>query len=135
VRSIRSTLRSFQDSSGDGIGDLVGIDARLEYVCAPGADAWISPIYPSPMAGFDYDVADYCDIDPMFGSLPEFEQLVIHAHHLRLTMGTVGSAVAYPKLHLHCKRRRATAASATPAPHRCRLPCRRRRKTHAAVAC
>jgi alpha-glucosidase len=77
--------RSFQDSNGDGIGDLVGIDARLEYVSALGADAvWISPIYPSPMAEFGYDVADYCDIDPMFGSLPEFEQLVIHAHHLGL---------------------------------------------------
>ncbi|BFG78277.1 alpha-amylase family glycosyl hydrolase [Paraburkholderia terrae] len=77
--------RSFQDSNGDGIGDLVGIDARLEYVCALGADAiWISPVYPSPMADFGYDVADYCDVDPMFGTLREFEQLVIHAHHLGL---------------------------------------------------
>lgn len=77
--------RSFQDSNGDGIGDLRGIAERLEYVSALGADAvWISPIFPSPMADFGYDVADYCGIDPLFGSLSEFEQLVIHAHHLGL---------------------------------------------------
>ena len=77
--------RSFQDNNGDGIGDLPGIAARLDYVVRLGVDAvWISPIYPSPMADFGYDVADYCDIDPMFGTLAEFEQLVDHAHGLGL---------------------------------------------------
>ena len=77
--------RSFQDSNGDGIGDLPGITARLPYVAALGVDAiWISPIYPSPMADFGYDVANYCDIDPMFGTLADFEQLMGHAHRLGL---------------------------------------------------
>ncbi len=77
--------RSFQDSNGDGIGDLPGIAARLEYVAELGADAvWISPIYPSPMADFGYDVADYCDIDPMFGTLAHFQQMVDRAHRLGL---------------------------------------------------
>ncbi len=56
--------RSFQDSNGDGIGDLAGITSRLPYLAELGVDAvWLSPIYPSPMADFGYDVADYCDID------------------------------------------------------------------------
>ncbi|MBB5502757.1 alpha-amylase family glycosyl hydrolase [Paraburkholderia sp. MM5384-R2] len=77
--------RSFQDSNGDGIGDLSGISARLEYVAALGVDAvWISPIYPSPMADFGYDVADYCNIDPIFGTLDGFQQLMGHAHRLGL---------------------------------------------------
>ncbi|MBB5447653.1 MULTISPECIES: alpha-amylase family glycosyl hydrolase [unclassified Paraburkholderia] len=77
--------RSFQDSDGDGIGDLPGISARLEYVAALGVDAvWISPIYPSPMADFGYDVADYCNIDPIFGTLDGFKQLMGHAHRLGL---------------------------------------------------
>ena len=59
--------RSFQDSNGDGIGDLKGIERRLDYLASLGVDAiWISPIYPSPMADFGYDVADYCDVDPRF---------------------------------------------------------------------
>jgi alpha-glucosidase len=77
--------RSFQDSNDDGIGDLPGIAARLPYVAALCADAvWISPIYPSPMADFGYDVANYCDIDPIFGTLADFEQLMDHAHRLGL---------------------------------------------------
>ncbi len=77
--------RSFQDSNGDGVGDLAGIMARLEYLAALGVDAvWISPIYPSPMADFGYDVADYCDIAPIFGTLAQFEQLVGQAHRLGL---------------------------------------------------
>jgi alpha-glucosidase len=77
--------RSFQDSNRDGIGDLPGITARLTHVAELGADAvWISPIYPSPMADFGYDVANYCDIDPMFGTLADFEQLMGHAHRLGL---------------------------------------------------
>ena len=73
--------RSFQDSDGDGIGDLKGIEARLDHLVALGVDAiWISPIFPSPMHDFGYDVADYCDIDPRFGSLADFDSLLAAAH-------------------------------------------------------
>ena len=69
--------RSFQDSNGDGVGDLKGIRQRLDYLVWLGVDAiWISPIYPSPMADFGYDVSDYCGIDPLFGSLADFDALV-----------------------------------------------------------
>ena len=62
--------RSFQDSNGDGVGDLKGIIERLDYLSWLGVDAiWISPVYPSPMADFGYDVCDYCGIDPLFGTL------------------------------------------------------------------
>ncbi|WP_315762103.1 alpha-amylase family glycosyl hydrolase [Sphingomonas sp. Y38-1Y] len=77
--------RSFQDSDGDGIGDLAGITARLPYFVELGIDAiWISPIFPSPMADFGYDVADYCGIDPRFGSLTDFDTLLARAHELGL---------------------------------------------------
>ena len=73
--------RSFQDSDGDGVGDLRGILARLDYLVALGVDAvWISPIYPSPMADFGYDVADYTGIDPLFGTLADFDALLSAAH-------------------------------------------------------
>ena len=73
--------RSFQDSDGDGVGDLRGIERRLDYLAEIGVDAiWISPIYPSPMADFGYDVADYCNIDPRFGTLADFDSLVASAH-------------------------------------------------------
>lgn len=73
--------RSFQDLNGDGIGDLKGIVSRLDYFQWLGIDAiWISPIYPSPMADFGYDVADYCDVDPIFGSLADFDVLIHEAH-------------------------------------------------------
>jgi alpha-glucosidase len=73
--------RSFQDGNGDGVGDLQGIIERLDYVRDLGAGAiWISPICPSPMADFGYDVADYTDIDPLFGDLPAFDRLVAAAH-------------------------------------------------------
>jgi alpha-glucosidase len=73
--------RSFQDTNGDGIGDLKGICERLDYLVWLGADAvWISPIYPSPMADFGYDVADYCDIDPIFGTMQDIDRLVAQAH-------------------------------------------------------
>ena len=75
--------RSFQDSNGDGIGDLKGITARLPHVAALGADAvWISPFFPSPMRDFGYDVANYTDVDPMFGSLSDFDGLIAEAHRL-----------------------------------------------------
>ena len=73
--------RSFQDSNGDGIGDLNGIARRLDYLVRLGVDAiWISPIFPSPMADFGYDVANYCDIDPIFGTLADFDLLLDEAH-------------------------------------------------------
>lgn len=73
--------RSYQDSSGDGIGDLNGIRSRLDYLQWLGADAiWLSPIYPSPMADFGYDVKDHCDIDPIFGSMSDMDQLIESAH-------------------------------------------------------
>jgi alpha-glucosidase len=73
--------RSFQDSNADGTGDLPGIISRLEYLRSSGVTAiWISPIFPSPMADFGYDVADYVDIDPLFGTLDDFDQLVAEAH-------------------------------------------------------
>ena len=73
--------RSFQDSNGDGIGDLSGILARLDYLVRLGVDGiWIAPIYPSPMADFGYDVSNYTDIDPLFGDLPAFDRLLQAAH-------------------------------------------------------
>jgi alpha-glucosidase len=73
--------RSFQDADGDGIGDLRGIARRLDYLVGLGIDAiWISPIYPSPMADFGYDVSDYCDVDPCFGTLADFDDLLAEAH-------------------------------------------------------
>ena len=75
--------RSFQDSNGDGIGDLPGITARLEHVARLGVDAiWISPFFPSPMRDFGYDIADYCGVDPIFGTLADFDALVARAHEL-----------------------------------------------------
>ncbi|WP_380051965.1 alpha-amylase family glycosyl hydrolase [Falsihalocynthiibacter sp. SS001] len=77
--------RSFQDSTGDGIGDLVGITRRLDYVADLGVDAiWISPFFTSPMKDFGYDVSDYCDVDPMFGALADFDALIARAHELGL---------------------------------------------------
>lgn len=73
--------RSYQDSNGDGVGDLRGIVSRLDHLEDLGVDAvWISPIYPSPMADFGYDVADYCDVDPLFGSLADMDALIAAAH-------------------------------------------------------
>ena len=73
--------RSFQDSNGDGIGDLRGITQRLDYLRWLGIDGvWISPIYPSPMKDFGYDVADYCGIHPQFGTLEDFDDLIREAH-------------------------------------------------------
>ncbi len=77
--------RSFADSNGDGIGDLPGITSRLDYVASLGVDAvWLSPFFTSPMKDFGYDVADYCDVDPLFGTLADFDALAAKAHALGL---------------------------------------------------
>jgi alpha-glucosidase len=73
--------RSFFDSNGDGIGDLSGITSKLDYLCWLGVDAlWLSPIYPSPMADFGYDIANYTDVDPIFGTLQDLDRLIEQAH-------------------------------------------------------
>ena len=78
--------RSFQDTTGNGVGDLQGVIDRLDYLnngtkASLGIDAlWFSPIFPSPMADFGYDVSDYCDVEPLFGDLATFDQLVVEAH-------------------------------------------------------
>ena len=77
--------RSFQDSDGDGVGDLPGITRRLEHIEQLGADAvWISPFFKSPMKDYGYDVADYCAVDPLFGTLADFDALLAKAHRLGL---------------------------------------------------
>ncbi|TFH86224.1 DUF3459 domain-containing protein [Billgrantia azerbaijanica] len=77
--------RSFMDANGDGIGDLAGITEKLDYVASLGVDGiWLSPFFTSPMADFGYDVSDYRDVDPMFGTLEDFKALLARAHTLGL---------------------------------------------------
>ena len=77
--------RSFQDSNNDGIGDLKGITARLDHIASLGVDAiWVSPFFKSPMADMGYDVSDYRDVDPMFGTLADFDEMLDRAHDLGL---------------------------------------------------
>jgi alpha-glucosidase len=79
--------RSFVDTNGDGIGDLPGITSRLDYIADLGVDAvWLSPFFTSPMRDFGYDVADYCDVDPIFGTLADFDRLIGRAHQLGLKL-------------------------------------------------
>ncbi len=84
--------RSFQDSNGDGIGDLNGITQRLDYLQKLGVEAiWLSPIYPSPQVDFGYDISDYENIDPQYGTLADFDKLVAEAkkHNIRIIMDMV----------------------------------------------
>jgi alpha-glucosidase len=84
--------RSFQDNNNDGIGDLRGIAQRLPYLAELGVNAiWLSPIFPSPMADFGYDISDYTDIDPQFGALADFDDLLAaaHAHGLKVILDLV----------------------------------------------
>ena len=77
--------RSFADSNGDGIGDLNGIIGKLDHISNLGVDAvWLSPFFTSPMADFGYDVADFCGVDPIFGTLDDFDRLLARAHELGL---------------------------------------------------
>jgi alpha-glucosidase len=78
-------VRSFADSDGDGVGDLPGITAGLPHIAALGADAvWLTPFYRSPMADHGYDVTDQCDVDPVFGTLKDLDDLLVRAHELGL---------------------------------------------------
>jgi alpha-glucosidase len=84
--------RSFCDTSGDGVGDLAGIRSKLDHLVWLGVDAvWVSPFYRSPMKDFGYDVSDYCDVDPLFGSLADFDALLedCHARGLRVLVDWV----------------------------------------------
>src|SRR5215218_7373630 len=75
--------RSFADSDGDGIGDLQGITRRLPSLVELGVDAvWLSPFFKSPQKDAGYDVSDYCDVDPLFGTLADFDELLATAHGL-----------------------------------------------------
>ena len=77
--------RSFRDTSGNGVGDLRGIIDGLDHIATLGVDAiWLSPVFTSPMVDHGYDVADYCDIDPSFGTLDDFDELVARAHDRNL---------------------------------------------------
>ncbi|MBF9043690.1 DUF3459 domain-containing protein [Rhodobacterales bacterium HKCCE4037] len=81
--------RSFQDDSGDGVGDLPGITRRLPYIASLGVDCiWISPVFASPQKDMGYDVSDYCDVDPLFGTLADFDTLLETAHGLGLKVIT-----------------------------------------------
>lgn len=77
--------RSYLDTNGDGVGDLAGITEKLDYIASLGVDiVWLSPFFKSPMKDFGYDIADYCDVDPLFGKLADFDRLVARAHSLGL---------------------------------------------------
>ncbi|MDQ3479885.1 MAG: alpha-amylase family glycosyl hydrolase, partial [Actinomycetota bacterium] len=81
--------RSFADSDGDGVGDLRGILGRLDYLQRLGVDVvWLSPVYPSPMDDNGYDISDYRDVDPLFGTLAQLDDLIaaLHARGIRLIM-------------------------------------------------
>src|ERR1041384_7828343 len=84
--------RSFADSNGDGIGDLRGIIGRLDHLAELGVDViWLSPVYPSPQDDAGYDISDYQDIDPVFGTLEVFDALLaaVHEHGMKLVMDLV----------------------------------------------
>ena len=98
--------RSFQDSDGDGVGDLRGIERRLDHLVHLGVDAfWLSPIYPSPLADFGYDVSNYTAVDPAFGTLEDLDELVARAHErgLRVLLDLVPShtSIEHPWFREH----------------------------------
>jgi oligo-1,6-glucosidase len=84
--------RSFADSDGDGIGDLRGLIGKLDHLADLGVDAvWLSPVYPSPQVDAGYDISDYCDVDPLFGTLADLDELIadLHARGMRLVLDVV----------------------------------------------
>src|SRR5260370_28011202 len=84
--------RSFADADGDGVGDLPGLRSRLEYLADLGVDAvWLTPFYPSALADGGYDVSDYCAVDPLLGTMADFDRLVKDAapHHIRVIVDLV----------------------------------------------
>ena len=84
--------QSFADASGDGVGDLAGLSRRLDHLVWLGVDAvWMSPIFRSPMADYGYDVADYCDVDPLFGTVADLDHLLteLHGRGMRLLLDLV----------------------------------------------
>ena len=86
--------RSYLDTDGDGVGDLKGVASKLDYIASLGVDAiWLSPFFRSPMKDFGYDVSDYCDVDPLFGTLADFDALLagVHARGLKLIIDQVWS--------------------------------------------
>ena len=107
--------RSFADSNDDGVGDLPGVVSRLDYIRSLGVDAiWLSPFYKSPMRDFGYDVADYCDVDPIFGSLADFDALVARAHALGLKV--IVDQVYSHTSDQHLGSRKASGIERTPRP-------------------
>ncbi|AMS39250.1 alpha glucosidase [Aminobacter sp. NyZ550] len=105
--------RSYQDSNGDGIGDLRGIIDRLPHIASLGADAvWISPFFKSPMKDFGYDISDYLDIDPMFGTLADFDAMIAEAHRLGLKVMIDGVISHTSDLHAWFKESRASRDNA-----------------------
>ncbi|WP_378945573.1 alpha-glucosidase [Mesorhizobium sp. ANAO-SY3R2] len=105
--------RSFQDSNGDGVGDLQGIIERLPHIAALGADAvWISPFFKSPMKDFGYDISDYLDIDPMFGTLDDFDAMIAEAHRLGLKVMVDGVISHTSDLHAWFKESRSSRDNA-----------------------
>ena len=77
--------RSYLDTNGDGVGDIPGITAKLDYIASLGVNiVWLSPYFKSPMKDFGYDISDYCDVDPLFGTLADFDAMVAKAHSLGL---------------------------------------------------
>ena len=108
--------RSFMDSNGDGVGDLPGILARLDYLEWLGVDAiWLSPIYPSPMADFGYDVADYTGIEPLFGTMDDFDRLLagVHRRGMKLLLDLVPNHTSDQHPGSWSRARRVTTRSAT----------------------
>ena len=98
--------RSFQDSDGDGVGDLRGIASRLDHLAWLGVDAlWLSPIYPSPLADMGYDVSDYTAVAPEYGSLADLDELIAQAHarDLRVLLDLVPShtSIEHPWFREH----------------------------------
>ena len=89
--------RSFADANGDGVGDLAGITAHLDHIEALAAAAiWLSPIFTSPMADFGYDVSDYCDVDPVFGTLEDLDELIAACHARGIRVCSTGSRTTRP---------------------------------------